>query len=341
MIHWLFLISFTSTTISQEITWSQLSPLPDRDGVAGAFAGVSHGTLLVAGGANFPDKKPWEGGTKVWHDRVYVLEQPEGSWKFAGKLSQPLGYGVSVSHNQGIICVGGSNARGFYSDTFRLEWRLGQLELTALPVLPKPLANACAALVGDTLYIVGGQEHPDATRATNTVYCMDLAAITPMWKVLPPFPGEGRMLATGTAYDHSFWIFGGVKLVEGKAGALERIYLKDGYRYSPANGWKRVADLPFPLAASPAPAPTDAAGIYLLGGDDGQHVGLSPDRHRGFNPTVLRYDASANRWNMIGKMPASQVTVPSVFWKDRWVIPSGEVRPGIRTPAVISFVPKQ
>ena len=31
---------------------------------------------MVAGGANFPDKRPWEGGAKVWHDSVFVLETP-------------------------------------------------------------------------------------------------------------------------------------------------------------------------------------------------------------------------------------------------------------------------
>jgi hypothetical protein len=45
-----------------------LPPLLNKEGVAGCFAGASHGSLLVAGGANFPGKKPWEGGAKVWHD---------------------------------------------------------------------------------------------------------------------------------------------------------------------------------------------------------------------------------------------------------------------------------
>jgi len=31
-------------------------------GVAGAFPGITGDKLIVAGGANFPDKKPWEGG---------------------------------------------------------------------------------------------------------------------------------------------------------------------------------------------------------------------------------------------------------------------------------------
>ncbi len=34
---------------------------------------LSAAALLVAGGANFPDRMPWDGGTKVWHDAVYAL----------------------------------------------------------------------------------------------------------------------------------------------------------------------------------------------------------------------------------------------------------------------------
>src|SRR4051794_9202194 len=41
--------------------WTQLPSLPDPEGFASAFAGVSHDALLVAGGANFPDKRPWDG----------------------------------------------------------------------------------------------------------------------------------------------------------------------------------------------------------------------------------------------------------------------------------------
>ena len=71
--------------------WHRLPAIPDREGVAGAFAGVSGGALVVAGGANFPGKKPWEGGTKTWTDAAFVLDAPDGTWKPAGKLPGRLG----------------------------------------------------------------------------------------------------------------------------------------------------------------------------------------------------------------------------------------------------------
>src|SRR5882757_3411180 len=63
-------------------TWEQASPIPDADGFAGSYAGVSNGVLLVAGGANFPgDKRPWTQGVKTWYDNIFVLEQKDGAWK--------------------------------------------------------------------------------------------------------------------------------------------------------------------------------------------------------------------------------------------------------------------
>ena len=42
----------------------------------------------------------------------------------------------------------------------------------------------------------------------------------------------------------------------------------------------------------------------------------------------------------MGKTPAPHVTTPAANWRGRWVIPSGEVRPGVRSPEVWSFQPQ-
>ncbi|MGV2337465.1 MAG UNVERIFIED_CONTAM: hypothetical protein LVR18_26400 [Planctomycetaceae bacterium] len=49
-----------------------LPPLPDPEGFAGGYLGVTGDHLLFAGGADFPGKKPWEGGTKVWSAKVFA-----------------------------------------------------------------------------------------------------------------------------------------------------------------------------------------------------------------------------------------------------------------------------
>jgi N-acetylneuraminic acid mutarotase len=319
--------------------WTKLPPLPDKEGFAGPFAGVSNGAILVAGGANFPDKKPWDGGHKVWYDSVFVLEKPDGKWKVAGKLRRPLGYGVSVTHGNGVVCVGGGDAKRHYADAFRLVWKGGKLATTELPALPKPLANTCGALVGDTLYVAGGQEKPDASSTSKTVYRMDLTATRLKWVEVEACPGGGRMLAVAAAAGGAFWLVGGADLVAGKGGTPERKYLTDAYRYDPGKGWKRIADLPHPVVAAPSPAPTDDTGFYILGGDDGSQVGVAPGKHRGFTRAVLRYDLKAEKWVEAGEVSAPRVTVPCVAWGRSWVVPSGEIRPGVRSPDVMCFRP--
>lgn len=51
------LISMVATSLTaKEIQWKQLPSIPDEEGFAGMYSGVSNGVLVVAGGANFPDK---------------------------------------------------------------------------------------------------------------------------------------------------------------------------------------------------------------------------------------------------------------------------------------------
>ena len=40
-----------------------------------------------------------------------------------------------------------------------------------------------------------------------------------------------------------------------------------------------------------------------------------------------------------GALPAARVTTPCVYWAGSWVIPSGEVRPGVCSPEVWGFSP--
>ena len=69
-------------TPSGRVTGINLPSIPDAHGFAGAFAGLHNGYLLAAGGANFPDGlMPWNGGKKVWHDRVMAPTLPAVPWR--------------------------------------------------------------------------------------------------------------------------------------------------------------------------------------------------------------------------------------------------------------------
>ena len=48
-----------ATMQAASLDWKSLPPIPDRLGYAGSYAGASGVALVVAGGANFPDRLPW------------------------------------------------------------------------------------------------------------------------------------------------------------------------------------------------------------------------------------------------------------------------------------------
>ena len=103
------------TTGEAPIIWEKGPPIPDAHGFASPFAGVSAGTLVVAGGANFPESYPWEGGSKVWHDRIFLLPEGAREWTVSNaRLPKALAYGVSVSlpeQNNSIVMLGGSDGQ--------------------------------------------------------------------------------------------------------------------------------------------------------------------------------------------------------------------------------------
>lgn len=317
------------------LVWKQLPALPDREGFASSFAGVSGGALLVAGGANFPDKRPWEGGTKIWYDRVFALAVPDRAWIEAGRLTRPIAYGVSVSGPEGVLCAGGGDTSAHFRDVFLLQWDGAKLHQRPLPPLPRTCAFGSGALAGRIFYVAGGIEKPDSTNALATLWALDVAQPAAGWRELPPCPGPARMLAVGGATADTFYLFGGVALQAGVDGKAQRTPLRDAYAYSPASGWKKLADLPRAVTAAPCPAPVSSTGkLLVISGDDGQRAHLNGPNHPGFPTDIWAYDPVSDRWQPAGESPFSRATAPTALWRGRWIVASGERKPGYRSPEV-------
>lgn len=324
------------------LNWEKLPALPDPEGFAAMFAGVSGEMLLVAGGAHFPDKRPWEGGTKIWDDAVWALAGPHGEWRKIGALPRRTAYGISVTTPSGVLCAGGSDAQVHLAATFLLTWDGRKLHTKQLPDLPKTAANLSGAIAGNTFYALGGTERPDSTEPLNTFWALDTTNPASGWRALPPCPGPARLLAVVGAVGDTFYVFSGVGLHAGPDGKPLRTYLKDAYAFSPARTWRRLADLPCAVAAAASPAPMTADGqLLVLSGDDGTRVHLNGPRHPGFPQSVLAYRPAEDRWVKVGTAPFSRATVPTTVWRGKWIIPNGERIPGYRSPEVwsLDFVP--
>ena len=330
----------------------ELPPLPDALGFAGPFAGVSNGALLVGGGANFPEAA-WGEGTKTWHDGLFVLEPGAKKWKTGFRLPRKLAYGVSATTPHGLICAGGSDAERAYADVFLLQWTGTDVRTTTLPPLFAPRAAAAGAALNGYLYIAGGQTASGETEVTQTFWRLKLPDPKDKdprwdelkWEKLKTWPGPPRSQAVGAAQAGKFYLFSGVDLAKGEGdGKPRRRYLNDAYSYDPAaDKWKRVADVPAPaVAAAPAVACGESH-ILVLGGHDGTldaQIPVLKDRWPGFRRQILGYHTITDTWAPMGELPAGMVTSPAVWWRDRIVVPGGEVRPRVRTPQVMTVQPR-
>jgi N-acetylneuraminic acid mutarotase len=189
-----------------------------------------------------------------------------------------------------------------------------------------PVAAAQRTSAGDSFFLFSGRV-PHAGKPTQIL--TDAYVFEPKknaWRMLPPSGGgKGVSLMAGTAAavgDDEVLLFGGDRgelFLELEAHDLA------------------IDDLRKKLAA--AHATDDAA---LQGAID-RHLSAKRkiyERHPGFGREVFSFDTRRETWRVVQRSPIPpQVTTTAVTWGDAVVIPSGEIRPGVRTPNVVRVVP--
>lgn len=342
--------------------WRQL-------GLAGMAAGVHGDHLLALGGANFPEPARTANRAntlgKVYWNEVFVLRrEPDGGLRWLDTVHQlpdSVAYAGTVSTPRGLLVIGGEGFPGGPGgsalatvrrfDTVQLLRYLPErdaLERELLPPLPQPVSYPATGLVGSTVYVA----------ADGDCHTLDLTRPHAGWRTLPPWPGPPRTVAVGAALDGRFLLLSGRS-----SGPDGWRFHRDGYAWDPGRRrWQRLPDLPWCVTAGAALA-TGPNRLLVVGGDrdlarwnliqqrtvlrDREPAG-SPgwhaqndvvtwlhDHHEGFNAELLGYDARRGRWHHAGWFPGPvPVTTPAVGWDGELFLVSGEVRPGIRTPAV-------
>ena len=256
-----------------------------------------------------------------------------------------------------------------------------------MPPLPEPLAFMSGAQIESVLYVVGGQTTMNDSTGVRVFWSLDLAQRHRpgefAWKILPPWPGPGRILPVVVSQrvnnrDQVF-VFSGRSQPPGRASTL----FDDAYAYDVGSGtWRELGRIRTGVGTSETrcinagTAVTDRTGrILVFGGDGGvlfreleSHdlaiaaLKASPatvdkaelltraesiaahaeakrriyEQHPGFSRDVLAYDPQLDLWELVATTPATpQVTTVAVRWGEEIIIPSGEIRPGVRTPAII------
>ncbi|MEA5005374.1 MAG: sodium/solute symporter [Rikenellaceae bacterium] len=307
---------------------SVLPPAKDMDtaniGLAGVFSGKVDGKYIVAGGANFPNGLPVNGGKKVWWNDLYTFDSVDG-WKvFKGALKKSVAYGVSIETSEGLLCIGGCNSSECMRDVFIISLKDGNPVINMLPSLPVPLSNSAGAIIGGKVYIAGGQESMLSPEASKNFLMIDLENLSAGWKRLKSWNGPARSFAVAATqsngYENCFYLFSGRNYKGGSPWDV----LSDGYCYNPRiDRWTKIYNH-FPVMAGAA-IPYGANHILLIGGHS-----EAPD----FNGNRLRLYHTVTNTIIDAAVVNGTIPVTAVSVKDGkgFMIVSGEISPGVRTP---------
>ena len=225
--------------------------MPENIGLAGAYSGIVEGKLLVLGGANFPDKYPWEGGIKTWWATLYSYDLDTEEWTvYDDFLDRPLAYGVSISLPEGLLCIGGCDHARCSDKVFLIKKEIDSfvIDSVSYPSLPVPLANAAGAICDNCIYIAGGQESMVNERSTHHFYMLDLHHKEQGWQVMPGWDGPSLSYAVGVAQRGRFYLF------SGRSYAPDELMTEytEGYVFEPGTGkWNKMTGS-FPVMAGTA-----------------------------------------------------------------------------------------
>lgn len=167
---------------SANVQWQSIAQLAGHDdahysnvppGLSGAFVGVHNEALIIAGGVRPRSTKTGLTQGFEYFDQIWVAtakerspldsgngpaERTELSWyPIQSRLSQALANGAAVNHELGVITIAGSDGQAAYQNVQMLRWHKQQkrLETFTLPSLPFAINNPSAALIKDTLYVIG------------------------------------------------------------------------------------------------------------------------------------------------------------------------------------------
>ena len=357
------------------IKWKIAAEVPASNGqskslgFAGPINGVNNNVLVVAGGANFPDGLPWEGGKKYYSNEIFILQKAGKKFvwnkKVKNTLPEPIAYCGNTSTDLGIVYVGGENENGISDKAFIVNWNTAKNEIDTrpLPNLPVALSNIALTHIGNIVYAAGGDEEK---QSSNSFFALDLNKKNQQWETLPHLPialANATLTAQlGSDGENIYLIGGRSKTTSGTSTLHNTTFAYDATE----KAWKKCADISdgkntTNLSAAAGVA-IDKNYILMVGGDNGRTFhkietyisqiakSNSPEEkekltkeknalsihHNGFYKGLLLYDTKRNKWTNIGDYPfPAQVTTTAVKWGNDIVISNGEIKPGVRTANVV------
>ena len=236
----LLLCSILISRASEPIKWHNDFPaLPDEYGFAGSFAGIISNDatrwLVVAGGANFPYKDPFDetlnangGQPKVWHNGVFAIQLEKDSLKAQGtweaqdiKLPKKLAYGASVSlpHHGSALFIGGSAKTGdketFSSSVYEANFSGNSIHFSEVPPLPVGISYTSSVRINHHVYVFSGKSDHGAVAKAWVMDTSSSDRTAWKWQELPwpmaehETPARARTFHTMGTLNGNVYVFGG------------------------------------------------------------------------------------------------------------------------------------
>ena len=174
-----------------------------RPGKAASFVGVHNDALIVAGGVGetYQDdiRVATRGaGSDQNGDGIITPDEVPVTWHITGlKLPGNRAFGASASHRLGLFAIGGTDGTSASSDLLLIRWDNDTTSpsLLKLPAMPVVSVNGGAAVVGDTLYVMPGD---NGTGPSSDLFAFDLLRIQTDAAGIPLADGDNVRLSERT-----------------------------------------------------------------------------------------------------------------------------------------------
>lgn len=198
-------------------------------GVSACYAGQIGDYLVVAGGCNFPEV----GKPKKYYAGVYAarIDRAALQWRLVGFLPEAAAYGATVASGDSLLFIGGNNTEHALAAVYsvRLNSAGTDVLIKRLADLPATADNMAVALVGNDVFVVGGNQNgkPSAdvlryklgsnsvNQGANSTFSADIR-----------IPGAPRVQPVAAAYNDKLYVWGGF-YADGEQSKVHT----DGYVY--------------------------------------------------------------------------------------------------------------
>ena len=358
---------------------TDLKAIPDAayaKGVSAPFCGTIQDVLVVAGGANFPDKSLLDGGAKRVYADIWAKAPHGRKWVHAGALPDSTAYGATFAVDSALVLAGG-NVCGVTTDkVYELRLSYGKAVLRTLPQLPVPMEQCGWTRDGENLYLVGGV-------GTTGVYACKIG--TYVWSKIADLP-EPLVQPVAYASAGRLYVWGGFNpetldvsdrgivmnltvISSGAEGGVEKSVwteapaIPDGGTFVGATG----ATLPDGrlVVVGGVNRAIFARALHNTPEDRIPYLSKEPTEYQ-FRQDVFAFDpaaaedtigtgtvsdgvtgsaTSSGAWTRLGTVPACALAGPgvavrpavSVSGHDALYVAGGELKPGVRSPRIFSL----